>query len=219
MSRRLSTFFGGSASKDPSPERHSPPLSSKPSNRSLSPGKLRSKASAAKLSKNGGSTADRVPSSTLAPPPAFPVPNSAPTTPTAGPTIQQVAAAALDAPAGPAGGAAALDDAPLPPPPTITAGGVSASGSPAGSRPGSRSGTPAGSRPGTPRLRPQSSRGTGGLGVPEEKEKKRRSWFGGGVPKAKEKDEKTQVPLAWVVAHQEKVPYNMSLLLNAEKVC
>ncbi|ORY13864.1 hypothetical protein BCR34DRAFT_561477 [Clohesyomyces aquaticus] len=103
---------------------------------------------------------------------------------------------------------------PLQPPPPMST-------TPGGSRPGSRSASPArsdmNSSPGTPvdgsnRLVPAEA---GAL----KKLKRRSKLFGG----AQSSDEQVDVsplggPLAWVVGHRGKVPYNLTMLLNGEKV-
>lgn len=88
------------------------------------------------------------------------------------------------------------------------------------SRPQSRSGSPgrlAKSRPGTP-----NAETAGGRLTPVEgnlKKLRRRSrLFGGGESSDERLNESAQVgPLAWVVGHKGKVPYNLTMLLNGEK--
>jgi hypothetical protein len=87
--------------------------------------------------------------------------------------------------------------APLEPPPPLAA-------------PGSRAASPSsgrGSRPGTPAG--DSSAGEGNL-----KKLRRKSTLVGlaGATPAQDK------PLAWIVGHKGKVPYNLAMLLNGEKV-
>ncbi|KAJ9667200.1 hypothetical protein H2201_002721 [Coniosporium apollinis] len=89
--------------------------------------------------------------------------------------------------------------------------------SPVRSRPGSR--PP--SRPLTPTL-DLPRHDSRGMGPPvsynnqSQAKPKRRSWFGGGSRDKHGPQE--QAPLAWVIGHETKLPYNLSLLLNAEKV-
>jgi|TARA_R110002003_G_scaffold2062_5_gene23956 hypothetical protein len=91
--------------------------------------------------------------------------------------------------------------APLEPPPTL---GV----------PRSRASSPVSSRPGTPNA---DSSGEGNL----KKLRRKSKLFGGsqagdeapgGISNAQHK------PLAWIVGHKGKVPYNLAMLLNGEKV-
>jgi hypothetical protein len=92
--------------------------------------------------------------------------------------------------------------APLEPPPPLTV-------------PGSRNASPTGrgSRPGTPGG--DSSAGEGNL----KKLRRKSKLFGGSqadlVGSATPVQEK---PLAWIVGHKGKVPYNLAMLLNGEKV-
>lgn len=91
-----------------------------------------------------------------------------------------------------------------------------ASGPSTGSQPASRAST----RPGTPVLDGLNERHSG-LPAPSNNTKaKRRSWLLGG---ARSSDERVSEsghgdPLAWVIGHHGKVPYNLSLLIGGEKV-
>ncbi|KAF1995635.1 hypothetical protein P154DRAFT_341994 [Amniculicola lignicola CBS 123094] len=95
--------------------------------------------------------------------------------------------------------------APLHPPPPIPG-------------PASRSPSPGQGlgRPGTP----PSDTGGSRLAPVEEKKKRRVSrLFGGGASSSNEQVHQQQAgPLAWVLGHQGKVPYNLTMLLNGEKV-
>lgn len=92
-----------------------------------------------------------------------------------------------------------------------------ASGPSTGSQPASRAST----RPGTPVLDGPNERHSS-LPAPSNNTKaKRRSWLLGG---ARSSDERVSEfghggPLAWVIGHDGKVPYNLSLLIGGEKVC
>ncbi|KAF2194500.1 hypothetical protein K469DRAFT_705961 [Zopfia rhizophila CBS 207.26] len=104
-----------------------------------------------------------------------------------------------------------VDSAPTalqPPPPPI-------------SSPGSRSAspirTPLSSRPATPNTEAGSGRlapTEGGL----KKLKRKSRLFGGGQSSDERVNESGQSPMAWVVGHRGKVPYNLAMLLNGEKV-
>ncbi|KAF2469870.1 uncharacterized protein BDR25DRAFT_343534 [Lindgomyces ingoldianus] len=86
------------------------------------------------------------------------------------------------------------------------------------SSPDSRSASPAhsdlNSRPGTPDN--GSSRLTPADGL--KKLKRRSRLFGGGQSSDEQVNVSGQGPLAWVVGHRGKVPYNLAMLLNGEKV-
>lgn len=132
------------------------------------------------------------------------------------PTIQPVASAS-----------AAFED--LPPPPSIADLSCPRSESP--SRPYSRSGSrPASQQLSLPPSRPASS---GGLQVPGDestiKKLKRRSGLFGSGPQSSPLSSNESVrssrggdphsrPLAWIAGHAGHVPYNLTMLLNGEKV-
>lgn len=99
----------------------------------------------------------------------------------------------------------------LVPPPLLSDRAASRSSSPTSYRPNSRHS----SRPVTPSLEISTD-----LSVPSatnDTKKKRKSWLFGRSGKDSSED-KSRSPSAWIVGHDAKVPYNLSLLLNAEKV-
>ncbi|KAF2124814.1 hypothetical protein P153DRAFT_390281 [Dothidotthia symphoricarpi CBS 119687] len=132
----------------------------------------------------------RISSATLLAP-AYPPPSAPPKVPLSQPTIQ------------PVDPAAAFE--PLEPPPFLGFDASSRGSSPSSSRPGSR--------PGTPTLET----------LPEITSKKlrRKSRLFGGSNGGDEPSAGTQAgesPLAWIIGHKGKVPYNLAMLLNGEKV-
>lgn len=100
----------------------------------------------------------------------------------------------------------------LPPPPMSAL--SPGSGSPRNGSPDSR----IGSRPVTPVLSvPPGQYESATLTPTKESKLRRKSWFGGGH-KSRDSADDGRGPLAWVVGHQGKLPYNLSLLLGAERV-
>jgi hypothetical protein len=85
-----------------------------------------------------------------------------------------------------------------------------------GAPPGSRNASPSrgGSRPGTPGA---DSSSEGNL----KKLRRKSKLFGGSLPGDQSTGSGSQAqdsPLAWIVGHKGKVPYNLAMLLNGEKV-
>lgn len=81
--------------------------------------------------------------------------------------------------------------------------------------------TAARSRPGT--ANPDAAGGAA-LNVPNDsklKKLKRKSGLFGNTPRSSDEgvSDSSHGPLAWVVGHQGKVSYNLTMLLNGEKVC
>ncbi|KAL9073544.1 MAG: hypothetical protein Q9157_004710, partial [Trypethelium eluteriae] len=106
-------------------------------------------------------------------------------------------------------------DEPLPPPPPIL--GVAAPGSRASSPARSVAGSGTSSRPTTPhRQHPTPDpQGVPSVGLPIKEEKPKKGLFG--RVKNKKKEE-SRGPVAWVIGHDGRVPYNISSLINGERV-
>jgi hypothetical protein len=93
----------------------------------------------------------------------------------------------------------------LEPPPSLGGAGP-------GSRPSSRGSSPASSRPGTPNA-------DAGAEGKLKKLRRKSGLFGGSQSTDGAAGAQDNEPLAWIVGHKGKVPYNLALLLSGEKVC
>ncbi|KAL9095024.1 MAG: hypothetical protein Q9165_002626 [Trypethelium subeluteriae] len=109
----------------------------------------------------------------------------------------------------------ALDE-PLPPPPPIL--GAAGPGSRASSPARSVAGSGTSSRPTTPHRQhpPSDPQGVPSVSLPIKEEKPKKGLFG--RVKNNKKKEEGRGPVAWVIGHDGRVPYDISALINGERV-